>query len=229
MDEQNTQEDSQRGQYSPEGVEGGSAPLVVEGGSSPLFDEKIIDTMWYDPKSLVHGKTLGDGYGMPESGIREHSDRYKDRGPKLPDGTYDQKTIEYNIHHASEMIAQLFTSQKFKFKLSPYFDDSDTDTDTDKDTDLDECELPKCGRYLTGDVVIDKTSDGDTDFDELSILSFHIGETSIELALTTYGYKFEERNYDWLVIGVTDKNEDYHYGGYILEEAPKYRLDLEIV
>jgi hypothetical protein len=167
--------------------------------------------MYVDPKSLIHGSH--NGYGLAECGIREHSNKQEDRGPRLPDGTYDQQTIKYNINHASEMVAQYLTSRKFVFSLGPYIDDDDDDDDET--------------RQLTGDVVIDAVGKDDEEFYERAFLRFRVGLTCIELALHSYGYKFEEHHYDWIVSHVCDQTEEYDYHDFVLDgETPKYDLIL---
>jgi len=174
-----------------------------------IFEDNRAQLMFEDPKSLVHG--LHNGEGLGENGIREHTDLIEDRGPKLPDGTYDQKTIQYNRKHASEMVAQYLTSDKFTFTLV---------------SDEDGIHFDK--RKLRGELVVDAVGQGEKGDYELSYLRFRVGSTCIELTLTSYGFKFEEHNYKWVVSHVCDEKEEYYYHDYVASgEMPKYNIQID--
>jgi hypothetical protein len=176
------------------------------------FDITVAKMMYEDPKSLIHG-FCSNGIGLGEQGIREHSDKREDRGPKLPDGTYDQKTILYNREHAAHMVAYYLTSHPFTFtlvKLVPYYEDNEIEE-----------------QELQGDIVIDEIGPYTDEDYELSYVRFHIGKTCLALTLHSYGYKFEEHYYTWVVSHKYDDKEEYDFHDFMMEgESPKYDLRL---
>ena len=180
------------------------------------FEDDVVELMYTDPKSLVHGEH--NDWGLPERGVREHSDKHQDRGPKLPDGTYDQLTIKYNKEHASEMVAQYLMSKKFTFTIGPYYDDDDDDDVIQE-------------RKLQGELIIDTIGRGDEDSYEISHLRFHVGTTCVEMTLHSYGWKFEEHHYKWIVSHIYDESFKtfYDYHEFLLDGvSPKYALILNI-
>jgi hypothetical protein len=178
------------------------------------FNGQLAALMFNDPKSLVHG--AHHGRKLARHGINEHSNLRADRGPKLPDGTYDQQTIRYNISHAAEMIAQHLKSHAFQIGL-------ESCTDRDEEPII---------RKLTGDVVIDAIGPVKVDIHnpyELSHLRFHVGETCIELTLYSFGFNYEKRHYSWFVTHVYDQYEEYDYHDDLLYgTTPKYVLKLTL-
>ena len=179
------------------------------------FAHEVAKAMYGDPKSLVHGICEG---GLAESGIREHSNEYEDRGPKLPDGTYDHFTIIYNRLHAAEMVAQYLlnkTTPEGNITLRLYTYASEDDREE---------------RILTGRLSIDAHGQG-SDY-EMSHLRFRIGtgacETCIELTLHGFGYKFEAHQYEWVISHLYDAVDEYDFHDFMLSGGtPKYDFFIE--
>lgn len=111
---------------------------------------------------------------------------------------------------SAEMMAQYIRTAK-KIKIVEYYED-------DKNTKF-------CGK-LIGKIIIDATNYDDKYY-EISTVRFHSDNYCIELTLHSYGYKFEEHYYDWIVSHIHKKNieEEYEFRDFMIgEDIPKYDI-----
>ena len=164
-------------------------------GQKQKFDKYLVDNIYLNAGLLLHG-LVDKNMGLAEQGIRDED-------------SYDKETIINNRQNAPDIMAEFLTTKIKKFIIVPK-------CNRDYDENF-------CGKSI-GKIIIDEIGFGD-EYYELSKIKLHTNNFEIILTLQTYGYKFEERRYNWFLTHIHKKKSDKEYDNdsFELSECDDHR------